>query len=208
MRRFASSSRSRRPPSLATALVALVLAFAGWWLKDRFPEKPTLPRPPAGVTAAAPSVRTGAAPLAGRCTKVFDGDTYEVELPEGRRRIRVKGIDCPESAESDKAVRQAARLGVALPALLRAGQGIKDEVRELVEGRAVMVVPPGGLLQPDDYGRLLAYVEVDGRDIGAELVARGLAYARDEPHPRRTDYQLLNRRARETRRGIYEDLVH
>ena len=198
---------SRRPRSTATTLTALILAVAGWLLKDYLPQEPTRRPPAASPGGHAGSVRTDVAPMTGRCTKVFDGDTYEVELPEGRRRIRVKGIDTPESAESDKALRQAEQLGVTLPALLRAGQAIKSEARALVEGRSVTVVAPGGRLQPDDYGRLLAYIEVDGRDTGAELITRGLAYARGEPHPRKASYQALNQQARRARRGIYAELV-
>ncbi len=198
---------ARRPRSTATTITALILAVAGWLLKDYLPQEQTRRPPAASPSGHASIVRTDVAPIAGRCTKVFDGDTYEIELPEGRRRIRVKGIDTPESAESDKAVRQAGQLGVTLPALLRAGQSIKAEARTLVEGRAVTVVAPGGLLQPDDYGRLLAYVEVDGRDIGAELITRGLAYARGEPHPRKSSYPELNQQARRAQRGIYAGLV-
>ena len=192
----------RRRPSVASALVALVLAFAAWLMKDRLPAGRTETRPAPGA-----EVRTGVAPFAARCTKVIDGDTYEVQLPEGRRRVRVKGIDCPESFESDKAVRQAERLGVTMAALLGAGQEIKAEARRQVEGREVSVVAPDGLLETDPYGRLLAYVEVDGRDIGAGLVAAGLAYARDEPHPRGSKYHALNREAHDRRRGIYASLV-
>lgn len=196
------ATRRRRPQSTAATIAAIVLAILGWLLKDHLPQEGAAPS-----RSTSASVRTGVAPMAARCTKVFDGDTYEVELPEGRRRIRVKGIDCPESADSEKAARQAERLGVKLPALLKAGQGIKSETRALVEGRDVMVVPPGGLLQPDDFGRLLAYVEVDERDIGAELIRRGLAYAREEPHPRKASYHALNATARRERRGIYAQLV-
>lgn len=198
---------SRRPRSTATTITALILAVAGWLLKDYLPQEHTRRPPAASPGGHASSVRTDVAPIAGRCTKVFDGDTYEVALPEGRRRIRVKGIDTPESAESDKAVRQAEQLGVTLPALLRAGQSIKAEARAMVEGREVSVVAPGGLLQLDDYGRLLAYIEVGGEDVGAELITRGLAYARSEPHPRKASYHTLNERARRERRGIYAQLV-
>lgn len=192
--------RSRRPRSTAATVITLIAAALGWLLKDHLPRE-TRARP------ASAAVRTVAASLPGRCTKVFDGDTYEVQLAEGRRRIRVKGIDCPESAESEKALRQADQLDVTLPALLDAGRGIKAEARKLVDGRAVQVIAPGGRLEDDPYGRLLAYVEVDGQDIGAELIARGLAYARSEPHPRQAAYREANQRARREHRGIYARLV-
>jgi endonuclease YncB( thermonuclease family) len=178
------TNRRRRPQSTAATIAAIVLAVLGWLLKDFLPQEQTRPAPASSPRSHAASVRTDVAPITGRCTKVFDGDTYEVELPEGRRRIRVKGIDTPESAESDKALRQAEQLGVTLPALLRAGQSIKAEARALVEGREVTVVAPGGLLQPDDYGRLLAYIEVGGNDVGAELIARGLALCPQRAAPR------------------------
>ncbi len=108
-------------------------------------------------------------------THVIDGDTVDVTA---LGRVRVKGIDAPE-----------------------VGQCGHDEastrLSQLVLGRQVTLVP-GGRDDHDGYGRLLRYVEVDGKDAGRELIGGGLAIARYDSrdgygaHPREADYVALD----------------
>lgn len=91
---------------------------------------------------------------------VVDGDTFDLLGPE-RERIRLVAIDAPETsrpncrAEAEKGA-EAKRVAITL---LRAG--------------ATITVTRTG--RTDVYGRTLAELAVDGRDLGAELQARGLA---------------------------------
>jgi hypothetical protein len=66
---------------------------------------------------------------------------------------------------------------------------------------------PAGCCNRTTTGACWPYIEVGGEDVGAELITRGLAYARSEPHPRKASYHMLNERARRERRGIYAQLV-
>jgi micrococcal nuclease len=86
----------------------------------------------------------------------YDGDT--LRSPAGER-IRVKGIDTPEIKGACAYERRLA----AAAREFAAGQLRRAERVTLVRhGR-------------DKYGRTLAYVLVDGKDLGDEMVSRGLA---------------------------------
>lgn len=104
--------------------------------------------------------------------RVVDGDT----IAYGERRVRLKGIDAPELAQLCERGSESYRCGLdarqALAALVGAGL-----VTCRLDGR-------------DRYGRDLGRCEAGGRDLGAELVIRGLAvayggYAREEDEARR-----------------------
>ena len=84
---------------------------------------------------------------------VVDGDTIDV-LRGGndRLRIRLEGIDCPESGEPFSQVARNQTRVLAFDQVVR------------VSGRDV-----------DQYGRLVARIVVDRKDVSVELVAAGLA---------------------------------
>ena len=110
----------------------------------------SLPQPPASRTAEA-TARLQYADI-----RVTDGDTIRV----GEERIRIANIDTPEmpgraacAYEADKALAAKARLGQ----LLSAGE---------------ITIARDGV---DRYGRTLATLRVDGRDVGDQLVAEGAA---------------------------------
>ncbi|WP_176472522.1 thermonuclease family protein [Brevibacterium casei] len=93
---------------------------------------------------------------------VVDGDTIDVDVDGQEQRVRLLGIDTPEIATVD-----------------RPGEPCGDEARQLMQE---LIVAGDVTLRSDDaqpaedkYGRTLAYVEADGKDLGAELLAAGLA---------------------------------
>lgn len=105
--------------------------------------------------------------------EVIDGDTVVVVLDGQEQHVRLIGVDTPEREECgyDEAA---------------------DALAVLVEGRAVSLVP-GAQSDTDVYGRLLRYIEIDGKDVGLELITQGLAVARydsrtDQAHTRERDY--------------------
>lgn len=102
--------------------------------------------PPAGATALV--------------TRVVDGDTVEVRLGDGEEDVRYIGVDTPETVKPGEPVQCFGPRASAFN-------------HRLVEGRRVRLV--FGEERRDVYGRLLAYVYLDGRFVNAELVRRGLA---------------------------------
>lgn len=93
-------------------------------------------------------------------TRVVDGDTVEVDLDGVEEDVRYIGVDTPETVKPDTPVQCF-------------GPQASDFNHRLVEGRRVRLV--FGEERRDVYGRLLAYVYLDGRFVNAELVRRGLA---------------------------------
>jgi endonuclease YncB( thermonuclease family) len=91
---------------------------------------------------------------------VIDGDTLSI----GATHVRLEGIDAPETAQTCG----RARLGS-----WACGQAAADALEKLVSGRRVACEAKGH----DKYERVLGVCLVDGRDINAEMVRQGLAWA-------------------------------
>jgi micrococcal nuclease len=112
---------------------------------------------------------------------VVDGDTIVVRIDGRRERVRVLGIDTPEA-------------GACLAANATA------ETSRLTRGRSVELEEDESQPERDRFGRRLAYVELpDGRDLGFQLVAAGLAraFVVGEPFERLETYrrgEILGRR--------------
>lgn len=93
-------------------------------------------------------------------TRVVDGDTIEVRLDGEEEDVRYIGVDTPETVKPDNPVECF-------------GPQASSFNHHLVEHRRVRLV--FGEERRDVYGRLLAYVYLDGRFVNAELARRGLA---------------------------------
>ncbi len=165
--------RRRLGPVLALLLLAGACANNG-------AAKPT-PAPATGLLPAGVDVVV---------KKVVDGDTLEVT---GGERVRLIGIDTPESVTPDRPVgcfgKEASRF-------------------------TATVVPPGTQVrlvgdaeQRDRFGRLLAYVyrRADGLFVNAELLRRGYAQLLTIPPniAHTDDFAALARQAREGSQGLW-----
>jgi micrococcal nuclease len=132
--------------------------------------------------------------LQARVVRVVDGDTIEVQLPDGRcEKVRYIGINTPEIHHPTKGTQPG-------------GAEAREMNRRLVEGKTVDL--EFDVQQRDKYGRLLAYVRTkDGTLVNTELVFRGFAGAATyPPNVRYADYfRTLERSAREQKRGLWGD---
>jgi micrococcal nuclease len=121
--------------------------------------------------------------LTGKVVGVSDGDTITVLVGKQQLKVRLEGIDAPESGQSF-------------------GRKAKDALAALVAGKNVSVRKTGD----DQYGRTLGVVIVDGVDVNAKLVEDGWAW-----HFKKysTDARLakLEVEARKARRGLWADAM-
>jgi endonuclease YncB( thermonuclease family) len=121
--------------------------------------------------------------MAGQAS-VIDGDTLEMH----GRRIRLHGIDAPESRQS-----------CYLPAgkAWRCGRTAALQLQDFIGNKTVTCAPKG----EDRYGRRVAACAVGGEDLGAWLVEHGwaLAYARYG-----TAYVARQRQAESGQVGIWQ----
>lgn len=129
-------------------------------------------------------------------TRVIDGDTLELDVPDGEHRttrVRLWGVDTPELARQDP----------PRPAEPFAAEAT-ELARELAEGKQVRVI-----LEPHDlrgnYGRLLAFVELpDGTLLNEVLIRAGLSRADDRwSHRHVTRFDAVEREARQAGRGLW-----
>jgi len=130
--------------------------------------------------------------------KVLDGDTLLVRPAEkagGERvRIRVLGIDCPESHKNPKCRRQGRQGGPGCEEQIPRGKKAAEKVAELIKHEVVRLESKGGdgEFGTGGYDRTLAYVRLDdGRDLGKHLVEDGVCrnYGDKYPHPRHEEYE-------------------
>jgi micrococcal nuclease len=133
------------------------------------------------------------ADLGARVVRVIDGDTIRVRLDDPRqtRTVRYIGVDTPESVAPGEPVECF-------------GRAASEFNRRLVAGRRVRLVL--GRERRDRYGRLLAYVRVQGGPVVAdELLRRGFARTLTIPpnDDRARHFAALERKARSERRGLW-----
>jgi micrococcal nuclease len=118
---------------------------------------------------------------------VVDGDTIDVDIDLGfdislTKRVRLAGIDTPESRTSDKAEKV---LGLEVKELLK---------KKLKEAKSIVIKTQ----LPDStekYGRILGWIYLDGAELSVNegLIASGYAweYMGDT---KIKDYELLKQR--------------
>lgn len=124
-----------------------------------------------------------AQPLTGRAT-VIDGDTIEIH----RQRIRLSGIDAPES---DQLCRGDDSLQY------RCGADAANELDRFIAGRPVSCEQ----VDVDRYKRVVAFCTVGGVDMGEWLVRQGLAF--DWPRYSRGKYAAAQKEAERRERGAW-----
>lgn len=119
------------------------------------------------TSCAALLLIAAASPDQGRVGYVIDGDTFRLESGE---RIRIAGIDTPETQKGQAKCRAEIVLGRSATAL----------ARTLLDGQIVTIDRVGR-----SYNRTVARVTLAGRDVGSELVASGIArwWPRRQPKP-------------------------
>ncbi len=129
-----------------------------------------------------------------RVIVVLDGDTVMVLRNSGPpARIRLAGIDAPEVGH--------AGMGGKPPSSQKAqpgGMASKQSLSELVLHKQVSVDSRA----TDSYGRLVAYLAVDGWSVNEEQVRRGMAWEYSSYHSDKT-YIALQSEAQQARRGLW-----
>jgi len=125
--------------------------------------------------------------------RVSDGDTFVATVQGRRERVRVIGVDTPESVDPNRPDEPY-------------GQEASDFAKHYLDGETVRLA--GDAEPRDRYGRMLAYVWLeDGTFWNALLVAEGYAQQLTIP-PNVTYADLFRRLAREARqhdRGLWAE---
>lgn len=122
---------------------------------------------------------------------VYDGDTLLLATrQESRLKVRLYGIDAPETAKPDKPGQPF-------------GAVAKRTLMYKVMGRQVAAE----IIDIDQYHRSVAVIRYAGRDINREMVAEGLAWAYRQylQGGYASEYIGAEERARSRRAGLWRD---
>jgi len=128
-------------------------------------------------------------------TKVVDGDTFDVLLDGKTERIRLIGIDTPETVDPRKPVQCF-------------GVEASKTAKALLTGKRVRLESDPTQDDRDVYGRLLRYAYVeDGPFFNEYTIAQGYAheYTYEIPYQFQQAFRDAERAARETGRGLWAE---
>lgn len=156
-------------------MLLIVLAFGWWQTRDQGSDPD---REPTGGSATV------------KVDRVVDGDTAKVFYEGESEYVRYIGIDTPESVQPGEPVECF-------------GNESKDFNAGLIEGKRMKMVFDEE--KRDHYGRLLAYVYVDGKLLQAELLRRGYATTLEvSPNTSKAQkFGQLENEARNAGRGLW-----
>ncbi|MGE0156224.1 MAG: thermonuclease family protein [Geobacter sp.] len=128
--------------------------------------------------------------LHGMVRRVYDGDTLLlVARPQGQLKVRLYGIDAPETAKRDRPGQAYSSVAKRVLMYKLLGKAVTVEVRD-----------------QDQYGRVVGVVRLAGTDINAAMVAEGLAWAYRHhlEGDYASEYLRLEDRARRRRMGLWQ----
>lgn len=123
--------------------------------------------------------------------RVVDGDTIIIDIDGEETRLRLIGIDCPESVHPDKSKNT------------HFGKLASDFTRSKLEGKYVSLEYDKEKL--DRYDRHLAYVYLDGVMFNETLLEEGLAKAKAYPPNTKykEEFEEIEKKAKEEDRGMW-----
>jgi len=184
---------SRWPQALTWAFLA-ALFLCGWWVEERFLQPPGWQRPLGQLTTGEYDVQ-----------RVVDGDT--IVLEQDNLRVRLQGVDSPETFTKNSAKQDAAIETWGLEATELTKQFLEDSnwhVQLVIDGEPI-----------DRSGLHLAFVWRDGRLLNEELVQQGLARAKTTHKFKTTKYNRAMKKrlqkaqveAQAAQRGIWSEAL-
>ncbi len=137
-----------------------------------------------------------------RVVKVVDGDTIDVEIGGKVYRIRLLGVDCPETSASRNKPYEYDDI-TDLNYLAKWGARAKEFARSELYNRTVYVEFDKMAGFRGEFGRYLAYVYVNGTDFNALLLKKGLARVYVDHFSKEQEYIKLENYAREHGIGLW-----
>ena len=143
-----------------------------------------------------------------KITKVIDGDTMDVRFEDGTTdRVRLLGVDTPETNAKNKPNEYGNITD--LKCLTRWGNKSDDYAKKILDGREVLLVFDEEAGERGYYGRLLAYIEIDGYDFNESLISRGYARVYEEgTSSRKKRYLSMQEKVISAGTGLWGDCIN
>ena len=123
------------------------------------------------------------------------------------KRIRLIGIDTPESRINKKTKKDAKRSGQDIKTIIAMGKRATAYVEGLVK-RGDLITIEFDVKKKDRYGRLLCYVYLsNGKMLNEEIIKAGYANVMTIPPDVKYKDKFLKayKQARENKRGLWEE---
>lgn len=130
-----------------------------------------------------------------KVVRVVDGDTVIILIDGKQTRVRLIGVDTPETVHPQKAVEAY-------------GKEASQFTRNLLEGESVYLEYEAGVSKLDKYGRTLAYVYrvPDRLFINQEIIRQGYGHAYTKyPFKHLETFRDQERAAKEAKKGLWGD---
>jgi len=128
-------------------------------------------------------------------TRVVDGDTIDVSINGQIERIRMIGINTPETVDPRKTVECF-------------GVEASNKAKALLSGKKVRLEIDNTQGERDKYSRLLRYVFLEtGTNFGLVMIQQGYAYeyTYDLPYKYQSEYKSAQKEAEESNAGLWGD---
>ena len=177
---------------LGLALVALTVRFSDF----------SEPRPAPSQAAASAALATSTASASASAItplypveRVVDGDTLAVEMNGKSVKVRLIGLDTPETVDPRKPVQCF-------------GKEASAKAKELLTGKSIRLEKDASQGEYDKYGRLLAYVYLpDGTLFNKYMIAEGYGheYTYNLPYKYQKEFKAAEVRARTEKKGLWAD---
>lgn len=128
-----------------------------------------------------------------KVVRVVDGDTFIINYNGKEERVRLIGVDTPESVHPNEEKNTAF------------GKKVSNFSKEKLTNKEVQI--EFDVSQRDKYGRLLCYVYVDGQMYNKLLLEEGLAKVATYPPNIKyvEDFTKIQKEARENKKGMWQD---
>jgi len=130
-----------------------------------------------------------------KITKVIDGDTVEVSLDGKIEKVRLIGINTPETVDPRTTIECF-------------GIEASNKAKEILNGKTVFLEADSSQDNRDKYQRLLRYVWLDDKtNFNKQMVSEGYAYeyTYGVPYKYQTEFKQVEKEARENKRGLWAD---
>lgn len=169
---------TRRQRRIISLVIGLILLLVGYYAETH----------PQQTTQVAGVSSTGSYHV----IDVADGDTITVDMNGRQERIRMIGVDTPETHDPRKPVQCF-------------GQAASDFTKQLIGNQAVRLEADPLSTNRDRYDRLLRYVyTTDNKLVQAEIIKQGYGFAYVSfPFSKLDEFRHYEKDAREQNKGLW-----
>jgi micrococcal nuclease len=124
--------------------------------------------------------------------KVIDGDTIEIYQNQKIEKIRMIGLNTPETVAPNKDIECY-------------GIEASSKLKDLLQGKIVKLESDETQENKDKYNRLLRYVFLDGKNINQKMIEEGYGfeYTFKKPYRYQKEFKLSESIAKEKNLGLW-----